>query len=114
MGLRYGKVFFESFAEPPHHDLVNASNRLFDNQVNPGTIPPTPFHSEGTRGTLFVNNLILDIIFPGYGVKQPDSQFRPRDQNPPSRFNSFQYQPGTTSLWPTIVVEVDPNRNLAN
>jgi hypothetical protein len=39
-------------------------------------------------------------------VKQPDSQFRPQDQNPPNQFNSFQYQPGTTNLWPTIVVEI--------
>ena len=107
VGLRNGKVFFESFAEPPHDDLVNAFNRIFDNQVNPGIIPRTPFHSEGTKGkNSFVSNLILDIILPGYGVKQPDSQFRPRDQDPPNQFNSFQYQPGTTSLWPTIVVEV--------
>lgn len=50
--------------------------------------------------------LFLDIHLPGYGIKQPDSQFRPRDQLLPGPNSPFQYQKGTTQMWPTVVLEV--------
>ena len=49
--LRNSKVIFQDFAEPPHDDLVNAFNWMFDSQVNPGPPPDNPFHSHGTKST---------------------------------------------------------------
>ena len=47
--LRNSKVIFQDFAEPPHDDLVNAINWIFDSQVNPGPPPDNLFHSHCTK-----------------------------------------------------------------
>jgi hypothetical protein len=50
--------------------------------------------------------IVQGIILPGYGVKQPDWQWRPTDQQRPGPFSSFLHQPGTNNPWPTVVLEV--------